>query len=118
VHPPQSAGTVQAPAEVVAHALGPLLENAVRHAASRVEVSADARPDELAMVVADDGPGLAGADADVLFEPGMSTTGGAGLGLALARRLARSSGGDVVAVAGALGGRFELTLPRVGASAS
>jgi signal transduction histidine kinase len=37
---------------------------------------------------------------------------GAGLGLALARRLARQAGGEVVAEAGAGGGRFTVELPR------
>jgi signal transduction histidine kinase len=41
----------------------------------------------------------------------MSTRGGAGLGLALSRRLARSCGGDVQAVPREPGARFELRLP-------
>ena len=36
---------------------------------------------------------------------------GAGLGLALARRLARSASGDVEAAANGGGGRFLVTLP-------
>lgn len=118
VHPPKAAGSVQASADVVAHALRPLLENAVRHAASRVDVHADTRSGEVAVIVEDDGSGLDTDDTESLFSPGVSTTGGAGLGLSLARRLARSSGGDVVAVPGAAGGRFVLTLPSVTASRS
>lgn len=113
VHPVRAAGSVQASADVVAHALGPLLENAVRHAASRVDVHADTRPGEVVVIVQDDGSGLDGEDTESLFGPGVSTTGGAGLGLPLARRLARSCGGDVVAVRGGAGARFELTLPSV-----
>jgi signal transduction histidine kinase len=45
-----------------------------------------------------------------VFAPGVSSSGGAGLGLPLARRLARSCGGDVVAAPGD-GGTFELRLP-------
>ena len=39
---------------------------------------------------------------------------GAGLGLALARRLARSAGGEIVAVADSSGGRFVVTIPLAG----
>ena len=61
--------------------------------------------------VHDDGDAIEAASAESLFEPGSSGTGGAGLGLALARRLARSCGGDVSAVANGDGGRFLLRLP-------
>ena len=97
--------------EVVAQALHPVLENAVRHAATRVEVHLERRGAAVVVGVADDGPGLDGLDADAVFEPGASTTGGAGLGLPLARRLARSGGGDVVAVPARSGACFELRLP-------
>jgi signal transduction histidine kinase len=50
-------------------------------------------------------------ETDRIFEPGVSASGGAGLGLALARRLARSCGGELVAHPGPGGGRFELRLP-------
>ena len=50
------------------------------------------------IAVIDDGAGIAAGDAERIFEPGFSGAGGAGLGLPLARRLARAAGGDVVAV--------------------
>jgi two-component system sensor histidine kinase MtrB len=67
--------------------------------------------------VTDDGAGLpTGIEPDDLFLPGVrragDRSGGAGLGLALSRRLARSVGGDVTAVPGGPGARFDLTLPR------
>jgi signal transduction histidine kinase len=51
-----------------------------------------------------------------VFEPGVRGTAangapGAGLGLTLARRLARVAGGDVVAEGSAAGGRFVARLP-------
>jgi signal transduction histidine kinase len=114
VYPPVNGGSIQAPADLVAHALQPLIENAVRHASSRVTVSARSSPGQVAVIVEDDGSGLGQADPEELFGPGASDTGGAGLGLPLARRLARSSGGDVVAVPALRGARFELRLPMVG----
>jgi signal transduction histidine kinase len=100
-------------AELAAQALHPLLDNAVRHARSAVRVSAHADGD-VVICVRDDGPGVAAAEADAIFEPGRSGADGPGLGLALARRLARSCGGDVRVVPGADGGRFDLRLPGVG----
>ena len=56
------------------------------------------------VAVRDDGPGLDPELGERAFEPGVRGDGerrdGAGLGLPLARRLARSCGGDVVAGAG------------------
>ena len=69
----------------------------------------------MAVTVADDGPGVPAGDRERIFEPGVrvgdrSGGPGAGLGLSLARRLARAAGGDVRAEAGE-GGRFTVTLP-------
>jgi signal transduction histidine kinase len=99
---------------LVAQALAPLVDNAIAHAQSRVVVSLASRDGRVAIEVADDGAGLAEGREEAIFEPGGSTGGSAGLGLPLARRLARSCGGDVVAATGGPGGRFELLLPRTG----
>jgi signal transduction histidine kinase len=59
----------------------------------------------------DDGPGVPEQDLELVFEPGHTThEDGAGLGLALSRRLVRAVGGDVVALPGP-GGRFEVRVP-------
>ena len=63
------------------------------------------------IAVEDDGAGFANDGHEAIFEPGVSSRGGAGLGLPLARRLARSCGGEVVAVQRPGGARFELRLP-------
>jgi signal transduction histidine kinase len=102
--------TVDAAPDVVSQALYPLLENGVRHARGSVEVAVAADDGHVTVSVRDDGPGLEGRDPESVFAPGVSSSGGAGLGLPLARRLARSSGGDVVATAGEHG-LFELRLP-------
>ena len=63
----------------------------------------------------DDGPGVADAERERIFEPGVrgraANGTGAGLGLALARRLAQSVAGDIEAVPDAAGGRFVIRLP-------
>jgi signal transduction histidine kinase len=102
--------SVDADPDVVTRALYPLLENGVRHAEHHVEVSLAPVDGRVTVAVRDDGPGLAGRDPASVFAPGVSSSGGAGLGLPLARRLARSCGGDVVAEADR-GGLFELRLP-------
>ena len=110
VHAAGSPLIVGAAEDVVAGALHPLMENAVRHAAHEVHVTLARENGGVLIAVDDDGGGIADGDAERIFEPGVSQAGGAGLGLPLARRLARAAGGDVVAVAQA-GGRFELRLP-------
>jgi two-component system, OmpR family, sensor kinase len=97
--------------------LHPVLDNACRYARSRVTVSL-ARSDGVVLFsVADDGPGVGAEEIDAIFEPAMRGEAGrrtgpsAGLGLALARRLARSAAGDVQAEASNGGGRFTVRLP-------
>jgi signal transduction histidine kinase len=107
---PLSSLVVDADPAVVTRALYPLLENGVRHARHSVHIAVLPDDDGVTVAVSDDGPGLQGRDPDSVFAPGMSSSGGAGLGLPLARRLARSCGGDVVAEANG-GGRFDLRLP-------
>jgi signal transduction histidine kinase len=106
--PPLSVGADE---DLVAQALGPLLDNAVRHARRAVTVVISRERADVVFCVQDDGEGIEETSADALFEPGSSGTGGAGLGLALARRLARSCGGEVSAIASREGGRFSLRLP-------
>jgi signal transduction histidine kinase len=96
--------------ELLAQALAPLVANAIDYAHARVTLSSSARNGTVTLSVEDDGGGLDGAGEDV-FGAGYSTRGGAGLGLPLARRLARACGGDVLSVPATGGARFELRLP-------
>ncbi|MFJ3639642.1 sensor histidine kinase [Streptomyces sp. NPDC090108] len=97
--------------------LSPLLANALRYARSTVTVSGRRLPGAVRIEVADDGPGVPDAFVDELFQPGRrADTGdghdGAGLGLPLARRLARAVGGEVSYDPGhAPGAAFVVTLP-------
>ncbi|MGW7755729.1 sensor histidine kinase [Streptomyces violaceusniger] len=97
--------------------ISPLLANAVRYARSTVTVTGRRTPGGVAIDITDDGPGVPEAFVGELFQPGRRADPGdghhgAGLGLPLARRLARSAGGEVSCDAGhAPGARFTVTLP-------
>jgi len=103
--------------EIVRRALTPLVENARRHARERVRIELSRAGEVVRATVRDDGPGLDPALGERAFDPGARGAGddhdGAGLGLPLARRLARSCGGDVVLGPGP-GGCFVLELPALG----
>jgi signal transduction histidine kinase len=103
------------PQAVALRALAPLLENAVRYGRTRVTVTAVAQGGSIRITVTDDGPGIGDLDPDLLFTPGYraAESPGAGLGLALARRVAVAAGGTVEAVPGDGHGRFVLVLPGV-----
>jgi two-component system OmpR family sensor kinase len=99
--------------------LSPLLENACRFARHRVTVEVTEGSRGLQIIVGDDGPGIAAADAEHVFTPGVrggegtaTVLKGAGLGLPLARRLAQGVGGDVRVDESPVGARVIVTLPR------
>lgn len=108
-----------APMELVVRVLVPILDNAVRHATSMVTIEVSAVDGRVRVTVADDGPGVLEEDPESLFEPGVRLGGGegAGLGLALARRIARGVGGDVVVTppsrTSGPGAEFAVVLPLV-----
>lgn len=103
--------------EVAQRILQPLLENACRYGSTLVRVSIERAGGVVHFTVDDDGPGVAAEERETIFEPGVrgeagSRDGsGAGLGLALSRRLARGASGDVEALPRSEGGRFVITLP-------
>jgi len=103
--------TVAVPAAVLVAALGPLVDNALRHARHLVRLASTTDGDRVSIRVSDDGDGVPEDLREHVFEPGLTTTEhGAGLGLPLARRLARSAGGELLLGAGP-GGDFVLDLP-------
>ncbi len=109
----ESSARIAAPAELVVRAVSPLVGNAVRHARTRISFRASDDADHVRLVVSDDGEGVADVVRDTLFEPGVTNgTGGAGLGLGIARRVARSFGGDIDLAPGQDGASFVVTLPR------
>jgi signal transduction histidine kinase len=98
--------------------LQPVIENACRYGASRVRISVGRRDSSVVYAVEDDGPGVAADETERIFEPGVrgaaggsNGTSGAGLGLSLARRLARSVDGDIDVAPAPAGARFVVSLP-------
>ncbi|MEW5878888.1 MAG: ATP-binding protein [Pseudomonadota bacterium] len=97
---------VRGDADALAILLRNLLDNALRHAAGRVRVQARALDHAIALTVADDGPGMPAEQRSRAFDRFYrgAEGGGAGLGLALVKRIAALHGGDASFVDG-LGGR-------------
>ena len=95
-----------------------LVGNAMRYA-KKVEVSVAMRDNAVDIIIDDNGPGIDAARREDVFRPFMrleesrnQATGGVGLGLTIARDIARFHGGDVVLEESALGGlRARVWLP-------
>jgi signal transduction histidine kinase len=117
--------TLTADPDRLAQALRNLIRNAVEHTRApdglvRLEVTAHSGG-MVRFVVLDDGPGIDDDELEQVFERFHRTdddrsrkTGGAGLGLAIVRAIARAHGGDARAVRSNTGGaRLELDLPRL-----
>jgi signal transduction histidine kinase len=112
---PETVPRAEGESDVVRRALAPLVDNARRHAAGTVTLEIEVDDDEVHVAVRDDGPGVPAELGERVFDPGVRgapDSEGSGLGLPLARRLARSCGGDVRLGPGT-GGCFVLSLPRV-----
>jgi two-component system sensor histidine kinase BaeS len=98
--------------ERLAQMVANLVENALKYAATTVEVGVEPRPESLEISVTDDGPGVDPADLPHVFErlytsrrqnvggtpnPGPGRKVGTGLGLAIVAQLAEAMGGTVEA---------------------
>ncbi|MFC7310130.1 sensor histidine kinase [Streptomyces monticola] len=100
--------------------LGNLLDNAQRHAGTRIEVTARADGAWAVLQVADDGDGVPEQERARIFERFVRLDdarsrddGGAGLGLAIARDVVERHGGRLSVGVSAVGGAlFEVRLPR------
>ncbi|MEU1268874.1 HAMP domain-containing sensor histidine kinase [Streptomyces sp. NPDC005799] len=96
--------------DVAVSLLSPLLENGLRHARSRVWITARGEGETIVVDVLDDGPGFDPADVERVFEAGVTGGDGYGLGLPVVRRIAASAGVEVRAIADGRG-HVEVTLP-------
>jgi signal transduction histidine kinase len=98
-----------------------LIDNALRYAKSGVEVSARREAGEAVLTVTDDGPGIPPADRERAFDRFVrlddarsrdeTETGGAGLGLAIVRAIARTHGGSAYLEAASPGLRAVVRIP-------
>ena len=115
--------TVPADAERLHQVLTNLLHNAVRHSPPGGEIRLEARRAGGSVVidVVDQGPGIAPADRQRVFQrftrgnaptqTGRESTGGTGLGLAIVRWAVELHGGTVAVADSASGARMRVTLP-------
>jgi signal transduction histidine kinase len=104
--------------DVLERILSPLVENAARFAAERITLDIRSADGQVLFEIGDDGPGVDPRDRERIFEPGFRSAraggeehDGAGLGLALVRRLARAAGGEVEARPSSGGASFTVRLP-------
>jgi signal transduction histidine kinase len=117
-----SAGQTEGSKILLGQVVRNLLDNAVRHATTRVSVCLQEEDERVTMCVDDDGPGVPAADADRIFERFVrldearaQQAGGAGLGLAIVRRIVELAGGAVEVGRSPLGGaRFRVVVPAAG----
>jgi signal transduction histidine kinase len=108
--------TVAADPDRLHQLLANLLDNAVRHSPSggEVRLTAERLGDGVQLAVADEGPGIAAADRDTVFErftTSAAHTSGTGLGLAISRWVAQLHGGTIAVADGDRGCRIQVTLP-------
>ncbi|WP_393997925.1 ATP-binding protein [Xanthobacter cornucopiae] len=101
---------VEVKGEQLKRCIGNLVSNAVRHA-DTVEISGARDARWLIVTVDDDGPGIPEEKRDDVFRPFLrlddarnQDEGGSGLGLSIARDVARAHGGDIVLAESPLGG--------------
>lgn len=82
--------------------------------APRIAVAVTGTEQRIFVTVRDNGPGVAPSLRETLFEPFVTgRSDGLGLGLPIAREIARDYGGDLVLVEAGLGAEFMLTLRRI-----
>lgn len=119
--------TIDAPAALTAtvrptatmRCLANVIHNAARYA-SRVDVAAEMTSQRLTITVDDNGPGIPAGEREAVFRPFYridtarnQDLGGTGLGLTIARDIARRQGGEVRLADSALGGlKVTVTLPQ------
>jgi len=97
--------------------LSHLADNALRHGARSLAISAHREADRLRVSVRDDGPGISAANRGKVFESFFTTrrdSGGTGMGLSIVRAMLEAHGGSIVlggSDGAAEGATFVLSIP-------
>ncbi|MFO0676062.1 MAG: hybrid sensor histidine kinase/response regulator [Polyangiaceae bacterium] len=107
------ADDARVPSGDVAQIVTNLVMNAMSHApaGSEVRIVLSEGGGRARVDVVDDGPGVAEARRNSIFEGDSTRKGGAGVGLRHARSLARANGGDLALVESPKGAQFRLEVP-------
>jgi signal transduction histidine kinase len=114
-----TAAQVRGDRDQLDRAVGNIMDNAVRHAASQVVVTLSERDSVAQLSISDDGPGIPASARERVFDRFVrlddartSGSGGTGLGLAIARDVVERHGGTItIDPAHHPGTRFIITLP-------
>ncbi|EXG79385.1 sensor histidine kinase [Cryptosporangium arvum] len=100
--PGAASAVVEGDEDALTRVVTNLVENAARYAETRVEVRVGAADDRAWLEVVDDGPGIPAVDRERVFarftrrdDARDRGSGGAGLGLAIAREIVRHHGGTI-----------------------
>jgi two-component system OmpR family sensor kinase len=112
-------GSIDGDRRLIGRAVGNLLRNAQKYAASQVALQARRDGFRVEITVEDDGPGIPDDERERIFEPFFRldrsrdrSTGGFGLGLSIARKAVALHGGTLVVERAQMGGaRFVISLP-------
>lgn len=116
--PPTPSPVVRAARDELFRAVANLVDNAVRHAETRVQLGTSGRGGTVEVVVTDDGHGIPESERQRVFdrfarldEARDRDSGGTGLGLPITRELVRRAGGTVRLEDAAPGVRAVVSLP-------
>jgi len=111
---PADLPAVAVPAATIETVIGALIDNSRRASARHCAIAATLVAGCIRVDLADDGPGIAPADRERLFEPFFTTRradGGTGLGLPIARSLLDASNCTIRLEQSAAGAHFSIELP-------
>lgn len=97
--------------------LSHLIDNALHHGATQIDLVAEVDTDRLYLVVQDNGSGISPNNRARIFDSFFTTrrdAGGTGMGLSIARAMLTAHGGAIALVDSPNGAAFKLTIPLAG----